>query len=171
MRGRAILNINDHPDVRLCFSAFHTESLDINYTVGGGGNPAARKDRASSPTSQSTMRDTRPVAGGCSARARKDGRRRGRSLQEHWSGSAPSCCFVMHRFEGQIWLLDCSTETRAFLPQRCADWEILLCMGRRDTATYRSRLLGRSIVRMIVLWIDRSLRSTCKKAKTWKFVN
>ncbi|HEX9391470.1 MAG TPA: DNA adenine methylase [Usitatibacteraceae bacterium] len=42
--GKALLSINDHPDIRECFKEFWMEGLDITYTVGGGENSAARKE-------------------------------------------------------------------------------------------------------------------------------
>lgn len=36
MQGRALLSINDHPDIRRIFSGLVMESVPINYTVGGG---------------------------------------------------------------------------------------------------------------------------------------
>ncbi|HYD00423.1 MAG TPA: DNA adenine methylase [Phycisphaerales bacterium] len=44
LQGKAILSINDHPDIRACFAAFELEELSINYTVGGGQNAAARRE-------------------------------------------------------------------------------------------------------------------------------
>ncbi len=44
MQGKAIVSINDHPDIRRVFEGLHMESLDISYTVGGGANAAARKE-------------------------------------------------------------------------------------------------------------------------------
>jgi DNA adenine methylase len=44
LQGKAILSINDHPDIRRCFEGFHVESLDISYTVGGGAQPAPRRE-------------------------------------------------------------------------------------------------------------------------------
>ncbi|MBN9411328.1 MAG: DNA adenine methylase [Burkholderiales bacterium] len=35
LRGKAILSINDHPDIRRVFDGFQMETLDIEYTVGG----------------------------------------------------------------------------------------------------------------------------------------
>ena len=37
LRGRAILTINDHPDIRELFSDFQMERAEHTYTVGGGG--------------------------------------------------------------------------------------------------------------------------------------
>lgn len=37
LQGKAIISLNDHPDVRACFNGFHIESTDIRYTVGGAG--------------------------------------------------------------------------------------------------------------------------------------
>jgi len=43
MKGKAILSINDHPDIRECFKAFQFEVVDIAYTCGAGPN-AQRKE-------------------------------------------------------------------------------------------------------------------------------
>jgi DNA adenine methylase len=37
MKGKAILTINDHPDMREIFGDFTMKQVEINYTVGGGG--------------------------------------------------------------------------------------------------------------------------------------
>lgn len=42
LKGKAILSINDHPDIRACFKAFEFETLAIDYTVGGAANRAQR---------------------------------------------------------------------------------------------------------------------------------
>lgn len=44
IQGRALLTINDHPDIRDVFSDFQIKSVDINYTVGGAGKGKARKE-------------------------------------------------------------------------------------------------------------------------------
>ncbi|ASL45143.1 Modification methylase DpnIIA [Burkholderia sp. AD24] len=44
IKGRAIVSLNDHPDIRRAFEGFHIETVDIRYTVGGGGREAARKE-------------------------------------------------------------------------------------------------------------------------------
>lgn len=44
LKGKAMVSINDHPDIRACFEGFHMESLDITYTVGGGAKAAPRKE-------------------------------------------------------------------------------------------------------------------------------
>jgi len=44
IKGRAIVSLNDHPDIRLVFEGFHIETVDIDYTVGGSSRPAARKE-------------------------------------------------------------------------------------------------------------------------------
>lgn len=44
LAGKAMVSINDHPAIRECFTGFHMESLDITYTVGGGGKPAPRRE-------------------------------------------------------------------------------------------------------------------------------
>ena len=44
MKGSSILTINDHPKMREIFKGFSVQSVDINYTIGGGGKGAARKE-------------------------------------------------------------------------------------------------------------------------------
>lgn len=36
IKGKVILSINDHPDIRACFARFKFEVLDISYSVSGG---------------------------------------------------------------------------------------------------------------------------------------
>lgn len=36
IKGKAIINLNDHPDIRRVFTGYHIETTDIKYTVGGG---------------------------------------------------------------------------------------------------------------------------------------
>lgn len=36
LKGKAIVSLNDHPEIRRIFAAFHIEQTDIRYTVGGG---------------------------------------------------------------------------------------------------------------------------------------
>jgi DNA adenine methylase len=43
IKGKAIVSLNDHPDVRRAFDGFHIETVDICYTVGGG-RGAERKE-------------------------------------------------------------------------------------------------------------------------------
>jgi DNA adenine methylase len=43
LKGRAIVSLNDHPDIRAAFEGFHMEAVDINYTVSGGQGTAARE--------------------------------------------------------------------------------------------------------------------------------
>jgi len=55
LKGKAIVSLNDHPEIRRCFAGFEMESLDINYTVGGGAGVGRQEviiyswDRASEP--------------------------------------------------------------------------------------------------------------------------
>lgn len=55
MKGKAIVSLNDHPDIRRCFAGFEMEAVDINYTVGGAQGVARREviiyswDRAAEP--------------------------------------------------------------------------------------------------------------------------
>lgn len=41
IKGKAIISLNDHPDIRKVFSGYHMETTDIQYTVGGGKGTAA----------------------------------------------------------------------------------------------------------------------------------
>ncbi len=36
IKGKALLSINDHPQIRECFAGLHFEEAPIKYTVGGG---------------------------------------------------------------------------------------------------------------------------------------
>lgn len=44
LKGRAILTINDHPDMRARFGRFPSKTVEIKYTIGRGAG-AARKER------------------------------------------------------------------------------------------------------------------------------
>lgn len=44
LKGKAIVSLNDHPDIRQAFAAYQMESLEIDYTVGGGQNKAPRRE-------------------------------------------------------------------------------------------------------------------------------
>lgn len=44
IKGKAILSINDHPDIRRAFAGFQMQELDIDYTLGGGGKAVERKE-------------------------------------------------------------------------------------------------------------------------------
>lgn len=44
LKGKAIVSLNDHPDIRRAFGSFQMEELEIDYTVGGGANAARRKE-------------------------------------------------------------------------------------------------------------------------------
>ncbi len=43
-KGKVIVSLNDHPDVRRCFEGFQMETLQIDYTVGGGAKRAPRSE-------------------------------------------------------------------------------------------------------------------------------
>jgi len=43
IQGKAIVSLNDHPEMREIFAGFHLESTDIHYTVGGGTGSEARE--------------------------------------------------------------------------------------------------------------------------------
>ena len=45
LKGRAILTINDHPDMRRVFAGFRSKVVPIRYTLGGAGQAVARKER------------------------------------------------------------------------------------------------------------------------------
>lgn len=56
LKGKAIISLNDHPDIRRAFDGFQMDAVPIQYTVGGGGKGADRMeliiyswDRASEP--------------------------------------------------------------------------------------------------------------------------
>jgi DNA adenine methylase len=36
LKGKAIISLNDHPDIRRIFADYHLETTDIRYTVGDG---------------------------------------------------------------------------------------------------------------------------------------
>lgn len=36
IKGRAIVSLNDHPEIRRAFDGVHIEVVPIQYTVGGG---------------------------------------------------------------------------------------------------------------------------------------
>lgn len=44
IKGSAILTINDHPDMRQIFKGFKMQTVDINYTIGGGGKGKGRQE-------------------------------------------------------------------------------------------------------------------------------
>lgn len=44
LKGKAIVSINDHPEIRRVFAGLHMETVGINYTVGGGGRAAERTE-------------------------------------------------------------------------------------------------------------------------------
>ena len=56
LKGKAILSLNDHPDIRRVFARFQMDTTGIQYNVGGGGRAVERKeliiyswDRAAEP--------------------------------------------------------------------------------------------------------------------------
>jgi DNA adenine methylase len=42
VKGKVIVSLNDHPDIRRCFQAFEMEELQLDYTVGGAQNRVTR---------------------------------------------------------------------------------------------------------------------------------
>lgn len=44
LKGKAILSLNDHPDIRRVFARFEMETTGISYTVGGGGKAVERQE-------------------------------------------------------------------------------------------------------------------------------
>jgi len=56
LKGRAIISLNDHPEIRRIFADFQMETVSIAYNVGGGGKAVDRAeliiyswDRAADP--------------------------------------------------------------------------------------------------------------------------
>ena len=44
LKGKAILSLNDHPDIRRVFERFQIDTTGIHYNVGGGGRAVERKE-------------------------------------------------------------------------------------------------------------------------------
>lgn len=44
IQGKAIVSLNDHPEMRRVFNGFQIETADISYTVGGADKAAARRE-------------------------------------------------------------------------------------------------------------------------------
>lgn len=44
MKGSAVLTINDHPEMRKIFAGFSMDTVEINYTIGGGGKGKNRRE-------------------------------------------------------------------------------------------------------------------------------
>lgn len=44
IKGKAVLTINDHPEMRGVFAEFRVSTVKINYTVGGGGKGQDRQE-------------------------------------------------------------------------------------------------------------------------------
>ncbi len=44
LSGKAIVSLNDHPDIRRIFAAFQMDTVPIQYNVGGGGKAVDRKE-------------------------------------------------------------------------------------------------------------------------------
>lgn len=44
IKGKAVLSINDHPDIRACFAGLQMDEVPITYQVGGGGKGVARTE-------------------------------------------------------------------------------------------------------------------------------
>lgn len=43
-QGRILVTVNDHPDMRKVFGDFNFKTVDIDYTVGGGGKGKGRRE-------------------------------------------------------------------------------------------------------------------------------
>ena len=43
LKGKAVVTLNDHPDIRALFGRFEMETVDIDYTVGGAGAKAVAR--------------------------------------------------------------------------------------------------------------------------------
>lgn len=57
LKGKAVVSLNDHPDIRRAFGAFQTEDFEIDYTLAGGAKAVTRRevviyswDRQAEPT-------------------------------------------------------------------------------------------------------------------------
>lgn len=44
MKGKGVMSINDHPDIRVLFRNFRIKSVPVTYTVGGGAKQVKRKE-------------------------------------------------------------------------------------------------------------------------------
>ncbi|VVE27883.1 restriction endonuclease subunit M [Pandoraea pneumonica] len=44
IKGKAIVSLNDHPDIRRVFAGFEIDTCDIKYTVGGNDKPVDRRE-------------------------------------------------------------------------------------------------------------------------------
>jgi DNA adenine methylase len=44
LRGRAIVSLNDHPDIRRIFAGFQMDTVDIQHNLGGGGRAVDRSE-------------------------------------------------------------------------------------------------------------------------------
>lgn len=44
LKGKAIVSLNDHPDIRRIFGAFQMETAGIKYCVGGGQKTVERSE-------------------------------------------------------------------------------------------------------------------------------
>lgn len=44
LKGKAIVSLNDHPDIRRIFAQFQMDTVPIQYTVGGGGKSVDRQE-------------------------------------------------------------------------------------------------------------------------------
>jgi DNA adenine methylase len=44
LKGRAIVTLNDHPDIRAAFAAYRMDRVGISYQVGGAARPAKRHE-------------------------------------------------------------------------------------------------------------------------------
>lgn len=44
LKGKAIISLNDHPEIRRIFAGFPMEAVPIKYTVGGNGKSVARQE-------------------------------------------------------------------------------------------------------------------------------
>lgn len=44
LKGKAIVSLNDHPDIRRVFAGFHIDTVPIQYNVAGGGKAVDRQE-------------------------------------------------------------------------------------------------------------------------------
>ena len=58
IKGAMVISINDHPDIRRVFDGLNLETVDINYTVGGGSGSTAKELILWNEKAQNSIRNT-----------------------------------------------------------------------------------------------------------------
>ncbi len=44
LKGKAVVSLNDHPEIRRIFASFQIDTVPITYQVGGGGKAVERSE-------------------------------------------------------------------------------------------------------------------------------